>query len=230
MATTRDWRDGQHVSETPDVFEVEPPAGGKLLVRSQEEADLYTEMAASYQKDYRLVRQSELVLLGSILSQALELFRAQQAISGVKEKHDTSGVPLGEYVREELKPADRVAIQKIITESTKEIRAIEIALGIDKKSRDAGNQESVANYLSTLKRAGHRMGVHIHQRVLMYEKFVKELSWRIRLNKNGDAEDKKYHDLSPDKILAWAEKEIAEMEEFDKEYAKSQAGLFGGKL
>ena len=213
-----------------EIFEVEAPAGGKILLRSAEEVDLYQEMAKSYQRDYRLVRQSELVLLGSMLSQALTLFRAQQDMSGVVEKRDAGGVGLGTYEHRDLKPADRASIQKIMEGATKEIREIEKALGIDKKSRDAGNQESVANYIATLKKAGHRMGVHIHKRVIMYEAFVKELQWRIRLNKNGDAEDKRHHDISPEKICAWAEQEIAGMDEFDKEFAKTQAKLFGGKL
>lgn len=218
------------MSAAPDVYEVEPPAGGKLLLRTQDEVDLYKEMADSYQRDYRLTRHGELVLLGSLLSQALTAFRAQQEMSGVKEKHDTAGIPLGEYEYNDLKPADRVSLQKMQSEAMKEIRAIEVQLGIDKKSRDAGSQESIANYLSTLKRAAHRMGIHLHQRGLMYEGFVKELSWRVRLNKNGDAEDKKYHDISPEKICAWAEGEIASMVEFDKEFATSQSALFGGKL
>jgi len=213
-----------------DEYIVEAPAGGAIHLRSQEEVDLYNEMAENYKRDYRLVRQSELVLLGAILTQALTLHRCQQDLSGVQERFDTNGIGTGEYQRIEVKATDRQAIQKMMGEATKEIRANEIALGIDKKSRDAGSQESVANYISTLKRAGHRMGVHIHQRTLMYEKFVKELGWRVRLNKNGDAEDKKYHDISPEKICEWAETEIAAMEEIDKEFAKSQKKLFGGKL
>lgn len=229
MATIPDLRNGQSVSGV-EIFEVEAPAGGKMLLRSAEEVELYQEMAKSYQRDYRLVRQSELVLLGSILSQALTLFRAQQDMSGVVERKDAAGVPLGEYEHKELKPADRAALQKIIEGATKEIREIEKALGIDKKSRDAGNQESVANYIATVKKAGHRMGVHIHKRVMMYEAFAKEMSWKLRVLKNADAEDKKYHDISPEKICAWADKELAEIAEFDKAFAKSQAKLFAGKL
>src|SRR5215467_14370654 len=97
MAPTRDWR-------LVNVFEVEAPGGGKLVLRSQEEVDLYEEMAASYERDYRLTRQSEKILLGSILGQALILFRAQQDMTGMHEKHDSDGVPLGEYEKKDLKP------------------------------------------------------------------------------------------------------------------------------
>lgn len=211
-------------------FKVDAPAGGSIHLRSQEEVDLYTEMAEAYMRDYRLGRSGEKVLLGALLTQALTLFRCQQDLSGVKERYDTSGIGTGEYVRAEVTAAERQAIQKMMEMATKEIRATEIALGIDKKSRDAGSNESVATYISTVKRAGHRMGVHIHKRVFMYEAFVKELGWRVRLNKNGDAEDKKYHDISPEKICEWIIGQIAEMEEYDKQFAKSQKKLFGGKL
>lgn len=213
----------------PDIYQIEAPAGGKLILRSQEEVDLYEEMAESYKRDYRLVRQGELVLLGAILSQALALYRAQQEMSGMVAQVDAGGVPTG-YEHKELKPTERAALQKIISESTKEIRDTEKALGIDKKSRDAGNQESVASYISTLKRAAHRMGVHIHKRVFKYEAFCNEMRWRLRLLKNGDAEDKKYHDISPEKVCKWAEAQLQEIEEFDKQFAKSQSKLFGGKL
>lgn len=214
----------------PEIFEVEAPAGGKLILRSLEEVTLYSEMADAYRKDYRLVRQSELVLLGSILSQALTLHRAQQDMSGVKATFDAAGVPTGEYEHHALKGAERAALQKVMSDATKEIRDTEKALGIDKKSRDAGNQESVAAYISTLKRAAHRMGVHIHARVHMYEEFNMGLKWRLRLLKNGDEEDKKYHDISPEKICTWAENELREIEDFDKKFAKSQSKIFGGKL
>lgn len=227
MATIPDWR---HGLSGPEVFEVEPPAGGKLILRSLEEVHLYDEMAENYKRDYRLVRQSELVLLGSILTQAMALYRAQQDMSGVVELKDKAGVPTGEYQHVALKPTERAAIQKIVADATKEIRDTEKALGIDKKSRDAGNQESLASYVSTLKRAAHRMGVHIHKRVFKYEEFNNELRWRLRLLRNGDDEDKKYHDISPEKICKWAENQLKEIEEFDKEFGKSQAKLFGGKL
>lgn len=214
----------------PQVFEVENPAGGKFILRSQEEVDLYEEMAKGYRKDYRLVRQSELVLLGSILSQALMLYRATQEMSGMFPLEDASGVPTGEYEHKELSASSRASLQKIMEGATKEIRDTEKALGIDKKSRDAGNQESVASYISTLKRAAHRMGVHIHERVKKYEEFNMALQWRLRLLRNGDAEDKKYHDISPEKVCEWAEAGLAEIEDFNKEFAKTQSKLFGGKL
>lgn len=228
MTRTPDWINGNVTGN--NVFQVEAPGGGKVLLRSEEEVNLYEEMSTAYQNDYRLVRQSEKVLLGSILGQALIIFRAQTEMTGLRAKVDASGVPTNEYEDIKLTPAERGSIQKTISEATKEIREIEKSLGIDKKTRDSGGQENVATYITTLKRASHRMGVHIHRRVKLYEEFSMELRWRLRLLRNGDDEDKKYHDISPEKICVWAENKLAEIEEFDKLFAKSQAKLFGGKL
>lgn len=214
----------------PLTFEVEAPAGGTLHLRGQDEVDLWEEMAESYKKDYRLVRQSELVLLGALLTQALTLYRCQQELTGLVPKTDAGGVPTGEYEEKKVSPSERGTIQKTIGEATKEIREVEKALGIDKKTREAGGSQTVASYVQTLKEAGHRMGVHIFKRTKMYEQFAMDMRWRLRLLRNGDAEDKKYHDVSPEKICVWADGVLAEIENFDKEFGKEQAKLFGGKL
>lgn len=212
------------------MFEVEAPAGGRLYLRNQEEVDLWDEMCESYKTDYRLVRQSELVLLGSLLTQALTLYRCQQELTGLVPKHDASGVPLGEMEEVKITPTQRNAIQKTLSDASKEIRELEKALGIDKKSRESSGSQTVADYVLTLKKAGHRMGVHIFKRTKMYEQFAMDLRWRLRLLRNGDDEDRRYHDISEEKICAWAEGVLAEVESFDREFAKEQSLLFGGKL
>lgn len=212
------------------MFEVEAPAGGRLYLRNQEEVDLWEEMAESYKTDYRLVRQGELVLLGSLLTQALIIYRCQQELTGLVPKHDADGVPLNEMEEKKVTPTERNAIQKSLGDATKEIREIEKQLRIDKKSLDAGGSQTVANYVLTLKKAGHRMGIHIFKRTKMYEQFAMDLRWRLRLLRNGDDEDRRYHDISEEKICAWAEGVLSEVESFDKEFAKEQSLLFGGKL
>lgn len=228
MATTRDWTNG-NVSG-PTLFDVEAPGGGKLLLRSQEEVDYYNEMAKAYMDDYRLVRASEKVLLGALLAQAVSIYRAQIEMVGLKMSRDAGGVPTGEYEEVKLSSAERSALQKQVGEATKEIREIEKQLGIDKKSRDAGGAETTANYITTLKRAGHRMGVHINRRVKLYEEFAMQMRWRLRLLRNGDDEDRRYHNISEENICKWAENVLKQLEDFDKKFAKDQAKLFGGKL
>lgn len=228
MATIRDWTNGKVTTET--AFEVDTPAGAKLLLRTEEERDYYNELAKAYMEDYRLHRVSEKVLLSAILAQAINIYRGQIELVGLREKQDNEGVGLGEYEKLKLSPADRSGLQKQIGEATKEIREIEKQLGIDKKSRDAGGAETTADYITMLKRAGHRMGVHINKRVKLYEEFAMQMRWRLRLLRNGDDEDKRYHNISEANICAWAENVLKQLENFDKKFAKDQAKLFAGKL
>lgn len=228
MATIQDWTHGNVTG--PADFTVDQPAGGKIILRSQEEVDYYNETAKAYMEDYRLVRASEKVLLGAILAQVITIYRAQLELVGVKPKKDNAGVPTGEYEDVKLTSADRNGLQKQISDATKEIRDTEKQLGIDKKSRDAGGAETTANYIATLKKAAHRMGVHIHRRLHLYEEFAMQMRWRLRLLRNGDDEDRRYHNISEANICAWAENVLKQIEDFDKKFAKDQAKLFGGKL
>lgn len=211
-------------------YEVERPGGGKLVLVSQEEVEVWEELRGKYVKDYGLVKANDLALLGAILSQHLIIFRAEKRMTGMKPMLDHAGVPLGTYEYDEPKAADVAGAQKAITTAAKEIRELENSLGIDKKSREAGGQHTVGDYIKNLKKAGHSMGVHITERTVAYEEFVMGLRWRLRLNENGDDEDKLYHDISDEKILEWCKREVTRLEQVDKDYADQRGKLFVGTI
>jgi hypothetical protein len=211
-------------------FEVELPAGGSLHVQTIDEAQLWEASSKRYQEDYSLVKTNDLVLLGAILAQQLSLFRAQQELSGMMPEFDPHGLPTGRYVRIQMKPADEARARATIEKSAAEIRELEKALGIDKKSREAGGQVSVTNYVATLKRAAHEYGVHISARLKIYEQIMMEARWKVRLLRNGDAEDRRIHNLSEATIITWLEGELKKAEEADKKYAREVGKLFIGKV
>jgi hypothetical protein len=194
---------------TPLPLLVDLPGGGRLELANAEEVDLWNHTAERYITDYGLVKQNDLVLLGAILAQAVALFRAQ---------------------RDLIDPKKASAAQGILIKAATEIRELEKALGIDKKTREAGGQHTVADYLTRLKRAGHEKGVHIAERVKAYEAFAMEMRWRLRLLANGDAEDRKYHDVSEKSICEFATRELAKLEELDKTWAKEKGKVFVGRL
>lgn len=211
-------------------FEVELPAGGHLALRTQDEVDLWEELHEKYVKDYGLAKANDLALLGAVLSQHIAMFRAQQKLNGMIPETDNNGVPTGRYIVDpKHKAADSTAAQTQITKASTEIREMEKALGIDKKTREAGGQFNVADYIGTLKRVGHMMGIHITQRVRMSEAFMTNLSWRIRLLRNGDDEDKAYHGITEASIIEFCEAELAKMDSHNKKFARKQA-VFAGKL
>lgn len=211
-------------------YEVELPAGGRLFLLTVDEVELWEKSSERYVEDYHLVNTNDLHILGAILQQQILAYRSQFLVNGMVAQVDSAGVPTGAYIQSKSSVDDMAAAQKMLNTSTDQIAKLEKVLGIDKASREAGGQVSVQTYVRTLKRAAHERAVHISTRVLAYEKFVQDLSWRLRVLKNADPEDRAYHDLTPDKILEWARGEIDGLAEVDKKFSAERGALYVGKL
>lgn len=211
-------------------IEVDLPAGGKLHLQTPEEAELWERTRDRYKSDYSLTKTNDLVLLGAILTQNLAMFRAQQAINGMEAELDAAGVPTGRYKSVKVSVRDAASAQQIVLNAAKEIRELEKALGIDKKTRDAGGGDSIAGYLGALKIAGRQLGIHITKRTKAYEEFCMEMRWRIRVLDHGDAEDKAHHGITTESILDFARTRLAELEDIDKKFAQEKGRMFVGKL
>lgn len=211
-------------------FDVEMPAGGRMYLQSAEEVDLWVKTMARYMDDYHLTNINDLHMLGAILQQQVLLFRSQRMLNGMEAELDNSGVPTGRYVQKKLDAEATASAQKIMNTATGQITSLEKVLGITKEQRESGGQVSVEQYLRTLKRAAHERGIHIVKRVTAYEQFVQDLSWRLRVLKNADAEDRAYHDITPEKVCDWAREQIEELAEVDRKFAKERGALYVGKL
>lgn len=213
-----------------DSTEVELPAGGVLHLQTLEEVEMWERVDEKYRDDYALTRTNDLVLLGAILTQTLTLFRAQQRLNGMEAELDANGVPTGRYKKVSTKISEQAKAQGMILKASEEIRNLEKALGIDKKTRDAGGGDSVADYLSSLKVAGRQLGVHVSRRVKAYEEFAMELRWKLRVLHGADDEDRARHDISEKTICDWATSRLSELEEIDKKFASEKQRIFAGKL
>lgn len=213
-----------------DEFVVELPGGGNLHLQSQDEVDRWQTLSDSYRRDYKLTKINDLTGLGIILQQHIAAYRAQVALSGMKEVLDDENLPTGEWERVDLEPAERKRLGDEITTASKEIREVEKAIGIDAKSRSQTGDETVRDYVTRLKGFGYEYGVHISQRVIAFENFVNELSWRVRLEQQGDAEDKQYEDCTAEGICKWAREELANIQAVDREFAQEKGKLVLGKF
>jgi hypothetical protein len=221
----------QHGHIPGPAFEVELPGGGVLHLQTQEEVDLWERSRERYIQSYGLNEQNDLLLLGAVLSQQLAMFRAQQRMNGMQPEFDAAGLPTGRYVKStDLKASDVTAAQSIITKAAGEIRELEKALGIDKKTREQGGQETVRGYVLTLKAAAREYGLHVSERMKRYEGVCMEARWKLRLLRNGDVEDRAYHNLTPDNILTWLEEELAGLERFDQEFGRHYAKAYLGRV
>lgn len=208
---------------TDEEFTVELPGGGAPLpLRSREEVDRWQTLEAAYVEQYDLRRINDQTNLGMLLVQQINLYRAQLGLTGRVPELDQEELPTGRMVTRQLKPAEAKAFQEQMTNASKEIRAIEQTMGIDKKSRDQAGDETLRSWQSRMKARAHRYGLHVNKRVHAYEQFCMELRWRLRLNVNGDAEDKHYEDCTEEGIIKWARAELEELERRDKEFAQSE--------
>lgn len=194
---------------TTKQFEVALPAGGRLELRDADEVELWTASAQRYIDDYGIAKANDLMLLGAILSQGVAMYRAQRDLTDHKKAANA---------------------QNIIIKAAGEIRELEKALGIDKKTREAGGQHTVVDYVTRLKRAAQSKGIRIAERTLAYEEFAMGLRWRMRVLRNADDEDRRHHGITEEAILAWIEQRLGHFEEQDKKWAKEQGRVFTGKL
>ncbi len=212
-----------------DDYRVEMPGGGPMHLQSLEEVDRWQTLGTAYQDQYDLRKINDLTNLGTLLVQHMSLYRAQQALSGRLPELDVDDLPTGRYVARILKPAELRAYQDQINTVSKEIREIEKAMGVDKKSRDAAGDESAKAWLIAMKARAHRYGLHVSRRFVAQDEFINELKWRIRLNlETGDAEDKNYEDCTDAGIIKWCQRQLAELVEKDQKFAQEEGALVIG--
>lgn len=216
----------------PKQFVLDLPGGGKLHLQALEELELLSTQKKHYEKEYQFDKLNDRVLLGTLLTQQLALYRAQQVLSGMEPEFDAKGKPTGGMKLRDPKPShsEMKAAQESINTASDQIMKLEKTLGIDKKTRESGGQHTVERYLTTLKRAANEMGVHINERTKAYESFMMELRTKLRILNNADAEDRNYHGISEKTVLQWCGDELVKLEDIDKEFARTKGELWRGRL
>lgn len=221
---------GRDLDNRWSAYEVELPAGGKLRLQSADEVDLWETAQARYMEEYQFSKLNDLVQLGTVIQQQIVMFRLQTRLNGMEAQMDAQNVPTGHYERVELKPEEMSQTLRMLNSCSVEMRQLEKSLGIDKATRESGGQHTLAQYVKNLKAAAHERGIHIVKRTLEYEAFVNDLRVKLRLLNNGDAEDRSYHDITPEKVLAWCTDETARLEQVDKDFATQRGRMYVGKL
>lgn len=214
----------------PMNYRVDLPGGGHTFLQDADEVELFNEAKAKYIEDYHLSKLNDLALLGAILMQQILMYRAQRRMSGVKPQLDNAGVPTGEMIFEPPDSDETAAAVALMNKATDQLRGLEKQLGIDKVTRESSGAYTIEDYIRTLKRAAHERAIHISKRFLMHEAFANGLRWRLRGLYNWDAEDRAYHNLTPDEILKWCDDQLKEIEEADKKFAHEKGRMFVGKL
>jgi hypothetical protein len=212
----------------PDYRVELPGGGGGITLQSAEELDRWQTLEHAYRDQYDLRKINDLTNLTTLLVQHINLYRAQQALSGRIPETDETDMPTGAYVLRTLTANEIKVYQDQINTASKEVREIEKTMRIDRGSRDSQGDESMRSWLLAMKARAHKYGLHVSARTKAYEELAMELRWRCRLNEVGDAEDKGYEDCSAEGIVKWARERLAELERKDQEFAKEQGALVLG--
>lgn len=215
---------------------VEMLAGGEAYLLSDAEVDRWQTLSEHYVNDFGIEYTNDKAMLDTILQQQMLVFRSQQKLNGLTPQFDEDGLPTGGMKYQELKPAERDREQAALIAATKEVRLMETALGLDKKTRDASGQQTLESFIAKLREVGHEYGIHIVERTKAFEFFVNELSWRVRINETGDDEDKAYKlqddafDCTDNGILGWTRENLETLREIDRQFAHQKGKLYTGKV
>jgi hypothetical protein len=205
--------DIENIDEIDDIeqykgISVKTPSGAEVSLLTEDEARFYNQIAEQYQEHNKFNNISDLLELDRVLN--LEVLCFRQSTWALLES-DYDGKP----VMKDL--------QKNIKELSREIRDIKSGLGIDKKTRDMGKGDTIAEKWENLKRRALEFGYMRNEQLIRSHTNWKELEAMVTAYKNSTDPERTQFNLHLDDILAWLEIKFEEFDEIDEALKKSQA-------
>ena len=186
---------------------VKTPSGAEVSLLTEDEARFYNQIAAQYQEHNKFANISDLLELDRVLN--LEVLCFRQSTWALLES-DYDGKPV---------PKD---LQKNIKELSREIRDIKAGLGIDKKTRDLGKGDTIAEKWENLKRRGLEFGYMRNEQMIKAHTNWKELEAMVTGYKNSTDPERTQFNLHLNDILEWLDIKFEEFDEIDEAFQKSQ--------
>lgn len=212
------------------VYHEKLPHGGTITLQNPEEVAYFRDLKKSYEDDYAslLLKPNDRNRLSQLINFELLAHRYTQRMMGAVNVYDSDG---NITAIEKIDPVEMANISQMLPKVQDEIRRLETALKIDKRTREGSGEGDIRNYMEMLKKAAINYKVHLSKRYTSYDEFVNELRWRIRVFKNADAEDRAYHGLETEsKVLDWIEQQLLDLEAVDKEFANNKQALWVGRI
>ena len=187
---------------------VKTPSGAEISLLTDDEARFYNQIAKQYQEHNKFTNISDLLELDRVLN--LEVLCFRQSTWALLES-DYDGKPVSKD------------LQKNIKELSREIRDIKTGLGIDKKTRDLGKGDTIAEKWENLKRRALEFGYMRNEQLIKSHTNWKELEARITAYKNSTDVERTQFDLHLEDIVEWLEEKFVEFNEIDEAFRESQA-------
>ena len=212
------------------VYHEKMPNGGTITMLNPEEVAYYREMRSKYEKEYAglLTKPNDINRLSQLLSFELTAHRYTQRMVGSVTQYNDAGEVVGIELVDALEMA---SISQTLPKVQEEIRKLEQALKIDKRTREGSSEGDIKNYMESLKRAAIQYKVHLSERYTAFDEFVNELKWRMRVLANPDEEDRKYHGVeTAEKLCVWIEGQLNDLTEIDKKFANDKQSLWTGTV
>lgn len=196
--------------EDDDFFQgikVETPSGATMSLLTQEEADFYNLISRQYQEHNKFNNISDLLELDRVLS--LEVLCFRQSTWALLEG-DYEGRPLSKDIQKNLQLLSR------------EIRDIKSGLGIDKKTRDVGQGDTIAEKWENLKARAHKFGWMRNEQVIKAHTLWKELEARVTMYKNSTPQERTLFEAHGEDLMLWLEEAFKEFDKIDEAFREEQ--------
>lgn len=183
-------------------YSVVAPSGAIFHVLTEQEVKYFDERSSKYLTEHHVTNVSDIQDIDRLLIMELMCWRWGLWLSQERDY-------FGEGV-------DLDALQKSLSDYSKELRLIKKGLGIDKVTRDKERGDSVADYLENLRARAKEFGIVREEQLTRALTLFNELSALLTLRRNCDPVERAEQHVEDKDILEWIETiAIPEYEELD---------------
>lgn len=176
-------------AERTDVRVVRGSTGMEFEVLNEAEESWFNENLKKYLDEYRFENVADLHDVDRLVSMEL-----------VSNRHMHWILKGSDYWGAQF---DDRAVRDHKQKTDQEIRLLKKQMGMDRKNRMESESESVAEYLTNLKRRAEEFGIHRDNQIAIAIDLFNELKKLVGLLDRTDEEEQRHLDISPIKILDW---------------------------
>lgn len=190
-----------------ETIEVATPSGATINVLTEEEATFYKKIAERYQEDNKFKNISDLLELDRVLALEVMCFRLT---TWQLQESTYDGTPLP------------VGISKEVNTLSTDILKIKSGLGIDKKTRDAGRGDSIAELFENLRIRAKEFGIHRNEQLYTAWRNWNGLEALITAHRNSTDTERTEFGYHFNDILAWCDERFEELHKIDLDFQEEQ--------
>ncbi len=171
------------------TYEVVAPSGAKFQVMTPQEVSYFEERSARYMADNVFVNISDMQDVDRMLIMECMCWRWGVWLSQERDYFGQS--------------VDLDAIQKSLSDYSKELRLIKKGLGLDKAARDKERGESVSEYIENLRVRAREFGVVREDQLIKCLTLFNELAALMTMYQNCTEEERRENNVEISDLMQW---------------------------